>query len=123
MKSAFKMKGSPMERNFGIGSPISSGVGSKNKSDRKSFNIDYDEIKKDGSPNYNDPTDPKSPTYNPKHGGSDFVKPAKKYTSDVKEQAYENAVNNNMPDGAKLEKFIPSKEQIAIELKKIKRNN
>ena len=123
MKSAFKMKGSPMQRNFGIGSPINSGIGSKNKSDSKSFDIDYDEIKKDGSNNYSDPTDLKSPTYKPNHPGSDFVKPAKKYTSDVKEQAYENAVNNNMPDGVKLEKFIPSKKQIAIELKKIKRNN
>ena len=39
------------------------------------FNIDYDEIDKEGKPTYNDPTDPKSPNYNPKHGGSDFVKP------------------------------------------------
>ena len=38
------------------------------------FNIDYDEIDKEGNPNYNDPTDPKSPNYNPKHGGSDYKK-------------------------------------------------
>ena len=42
------------------------------------FDIDYDEIDKEGNPNYSDPTDPKSPTYDPKHPGSDFVKPKPK---------------------------------------------
>ena len=113
MKTPFKMKGFS---GFG-NSPLHSGVGSKNKSDRKSFDIDHDEIKKDGSNNYSDPTDPKSPTYNPNHGGSDFVKPggksAKKYTSDNEEQAYENAQNDYDTDN-------PTKAQLAEALRKVK---
>ena len=38
-----------------------------------------------------------------------------------RESAIENAVNNYMPGGADLEEFTPSEKQIAIELKKIKK--
>ena len=77
---AFVMKNMAYWKAKNGNSPLNkiSGVGSKNKSDSKSFDIDYDEIKKDGSNNYSDPTDPKSPTYKPNHPGSDFVKPSKK---------------------------------------------
>ena len=108
MGTPYKMKGFS---GFG-NSPLNktSGVGSKNKSDSKSFDIDYDEIKKDGSNNYSDPTDPKSPTYNPNHPGSDFVKPAtKKEKNDAKlakanaeyEKGLAERVSVNNPEHAK----------------------
>ena len=55
-------------------SPAKSGLGLKHKSDKEGFDMDHDEYNPDGSPNYNDPTDPTSPNYNPKHGGSDYMK-------------------------------------------------
>jgi hypothetical protein len=80
------------------------------------FDIDYDEIDKEGNPNYSDPTDPKSPNYNPKHGGHDFVKPKKNVDpfSD-EEQAYENAQNDYDTDN-------PTKAQLAASLTKLKKD-
>ena len=62
------------------------------------FNIDYDEIDKEGKPTYNDPTDPKSPNYNPKHGGHDFVKPKLKSVKDApKRKIKETLVDPDAP--------------------------
>jgi len=100
---AFVMKNMAYWKAKNGNSPLNkiSGVGSKNKSDSKSFDIDYDEIKKDGSNNYSDPTDPKSPTYKPNHPGSDFVKPATKKVNGGYETGLAARISVDNPEHAK----------------------